>query len=63
METLKAKLFRLFKDEIHDLNLGHTFNKMRLKEMKRICRLLLYYQYIDVSSKDLAKMVNFYEYN
>lgn len=63
METLKAKLFKLLKDEIRNLQLGHGFNKRRLKEMKMICRLLLYYQYVEVSSKDIVKVVNFYDHN
>ena len=31
--------------------------------MRMICRLLMYYQYVDVDSKDIIKLIKLYEYN
>ena len=44
MEDLKGTLFRLLKDEIDSLAIGHTYNKERLAMMREICHLLTYYK-------------------
>lgn len=62
MEDLNGTLFRLLKDELDALRLGHPFNKDRLRKMKEICHLLTYYQYVDVSNDDIIKLVRMYEY-
>ena len=61
MEELNAKLFRLLKDEIYDLNIGHLYNKDRIKLMKEICHLLAYYKYVDIDNSDIIKIIKFYD--
>lgn len=61
MEELNAKLFRLLKDEIYDLNIGHLYNKGRIKLMKEICHLLAYYKYVDIDNSDIIKIIKFYD--
>lgn len=62
MEDLNATLFRLLKDELDSLAIGHTYNKERLSMMKEICHLLTYYKYVELSDDDILKIVRFYEY-
>ena len=61
MEELKGKLFRLLKDELDDLSIGHTYNLNRIALMKEICHLLTYYKYVDMSDSDIMKIVRFYD--
>jgi len=61
VEELKGLLFRLLKDEIDDLSIGHTYNLVRIKKMKEICHLLTYYKYVDMSDSDIMKIVRFYD--
>ena len=61
MEELKGKLFRLLKDELDDLSIGHTYNLNRIAKMKEICHLLTYYKYVDMSDSDIMKIVRFYD--
>lgn len=62
MEDLKGTLFRLLKDEIDSLAIGHTYNTERLAMMREICHILTYYKYVDVADNDIMKIVKFYEY-
>lgn len=62
MEELNGTLFRLLKDEIDSLAIGHNYNLERLALMREICHLLTYYEYVDVSDDDIIKIVKFYEY-
>lgn len=62
MEDLKATLFRLLKDELDSLAIGHTYNYDRIATMREICHLLVYYKYVDMSDDDILKIVRFYEY-
>lgn len=61
MEELNAKLFRLLKDELESLRIGHSFNKERLQLMKEICHLLAYYKYVDMDNSDIVKIIRFYD--
>jgi len=61
VEELKGKLFRLLKDELDDLSIGHTYNLNRIATMKEICHLLTYYKYVDMSDSDIMKIVRFYD--
>ena len=61
VEELNAKLFRLLKDELESLRLGHPFNKERLQLMKEICHLLTYYKYVDMDNSDIVKIIRFYD--
>ena len=62
MEELNGTLFRLLKDELDSLSLGHQYNKSRISMMKDICHLLTYYRYVDMTDDDILKIVRFYEY-
>lgn len=62
MEDLNGTLFRLLKDELDSLAIGHTYNTERLSMMREICHLLTYYRYVDMADDDILKIVKFYEY-
>lgn len=62
MEELNGKLFRLLKDEIDSLSIGHTYNIERLRFMRDICHLLMYYKYVNISNSDIIKVIKFYEH-
>ena len=62
MEDLNGTLFRLLKDELDSLALGHTYNLERLSTMKEICHILMYYKYVDMTDDDILKIIRFYEY-
>lgn len=62
MEELNGELFRLLKDELDSLSIGHLFNKERIRLMKEICHLLAYYKYVDISNSDIIKIIKFYEH-
>ena len=62
VEELNATLFRMLKDELDSLSIGHAYNLKRINAMKEICHLLAYYKYVDMSSDDIMKLVKFYEY-
>lgn len=62
MEELNAKLFRLLKDELRSLNMGHSYNKKRLAVMKGLCHLIAYLKYADLQKNEIKKIVNIYEY-
>ena len=62
MEDLKEILYRLLRDELNNLALGHYYDKSRLSTMKEICHLLTYYKYVNLSDDDILKIVKFYDY-
>ena len=62
MEDLKGILFRLLKDEIDSLTVGHNYDLQRISLMREICHLLTYYQYAEVNDSDIIKMMKFYGY-
>ncbi len=61
MERLNNLLYKLLKDELNDLKLGHPFNKDRLRRMVDICEVLAYLEYTDLSDDDIVKLIGFYE--
>ena len=61
MEEHKEKLYRLLIDELESLNLGHTYNIPRIKLMREICHILVYYTYVDLDNYDIMKIVNYYD--
>ena len=61
MEQLNAQLFRLLKDELHSLSMGHTYDLRRLRKMREICHILTYYRYVVMSNSDIVKLINKYE--
>lgn len=62
MEDLNDILYKLLKDELSDLKLGHPFNEDRLRTMMDICEILTYFEYVDLSDDDIIKLIKFYEY-
>lgn len=62
MEDLNNILYKLLKEELNDLELGHSFNKDRLRSMMNICELLTYLEYVELKDDDVLKLTRFYEY-
>lgn len=62
MTELNEILYRLFIEEMHNLELGHGYDRKRLNTMKEICHLLTYYTYVDMDDTDVLKLIRFYEY-
>lgn len=58
MERLNEQLYKLFIEEISNLELGHTVDRSRLCKMKRICQILLYIRYTNLSSSELIQITN-----
>lgn len=65
MEELRAKLFRLLKDEIDDLTVGHSYNLKRLQEINDLCHLIVFlssaYEYVDIKDRDIIKIINLFK--
>ena len=65
MEELRAKLFRLLKDEIDDLSIGRTYNVKRLHEINDLCHLIVFlsssYEFVDINDKDIIKIINLFK--
>lgn len=40
------KLHKMFSEELHEWELGHTIDDKKIREMLFICKLLLYNEYI-----------------
>ena len=59
MGELNAKLFRLLKDELDSLATGHSYNLVRIRQMKDICHILAYYACIEVDDVDIEKLKMF----
>lgn len=60
MELLEKKLYKLLKEEMADLSMGHTYNIHRIALMKEICHILTYYKYVDMNDTDFMKLVRFF---
>lgn len=50
MEEIRARLFRLLKDELDSLAIGHTYNLDRLSEMKQLCHIIVFSHFYEDSS-------------
>ena len=61
MEDLNDTLYKLLKDELNDLKLGHPFNMDRLRTMVDICEILTYLKYVELSDDDIVKLIRFYD--
>lgn len=59
MEDLKETLYKLFMEELSDLQFGHSFNTSRLRTMRDICHILKYNEYVEMSADDIVKLVRF----
>ena len=65
MEKLKAKLFRLVKDELEDLQIGHSYNLKRLEQINNLCHLITFFEsysgIVDFDYKDAIKITNIFK--
>ena len=62
MEKIKARLFRLLKDELDSLSIGHTYNFDRIEEMKQLCHIIIFSHFCDDSDMNLLyKLDEFYK--
>ena len=65
MDELRAKLFRLFKDELDSLAIGRPYNLERIREINDICHLLVFlgssYEYVDMKNRDIIKIINLFK--
>lgn len=60
MNSIFEELFNIYKQEISDLEIGHTFSN-RLCEMHKLMHILNYLQNGDSGESEYAKIINKYE--
>lgn len=60
MERLKAKLFRLLKDELYSLSIGHNYNHERMREMRDLCRVITYFKFAEPSDNKSMQILTLY---
>ena len=60
MNSIFEELFNIYKQEISDLEIGHTFSN-RLCEMYKLMHILNYLQNGDPGESEYAKILNKYE--
>ncbi len=58
MEQLSEQLYKLFVEELSDLNRGLTPNRKRINKMKVICQVLVFLRYVDLPNRDLLQIIN-----
>ncbi len=58
MEQLSEQLYKLFVEELSDLNRGLTPNRKRINKMKFICQVLVFLRYVDLPNRDLLQIIN-----
>lgn len=61
MENLYNRLWKLLKEEISDLSIGYPYNEARLKQMRELCHVIMYLQYVEVGSTDPIQIFQFYD--
>lgn len=58
------KIYKLLIDtlieEVHELNLGHPFNKKRIEFMKSIVTMLAYLQYAVLTDDEILSILSIY---
>lgn len=60
--NLYATLYDLLIKELNDLSIGKSFNQARLKKMKEVCHLLMFYTQYDLSKdKNILNFIRLYE--
>jgi len=58
---LYNRLWKLLKEELTDLSVGHSFNETRLKQMRELCHVIMYLRYVEVGSTDPIQIFQFYD--
>ena len=61
MENLYNLLYKLLKQEINDLSIGYPYNRARLQQMKELCHVIMYLEYVFTDSTDIMKIFQFYD--
>ncbi len=60
VEEIKIKLRELFEEELYNLSIGNSINKERAKEMRDLCKLLMFFNYIVLPESDMMKLFRLY---
>lgn len=60
MEEIKIKLRGLFEEELYNLSIGNAINKERVEEMRDLCKLLMFFNYIVLPESDMMKLFRLY---
>lgn len=61
VEQLNIKLYRLFIEELTDLNIGYGFNRLRMRKIMDIINAIEYISNYNLSRKEIIKIINYYE--
>lgn len=61
VEQLNIKLYRLFIEELTDLNIGYGFNRLRMREIMDIINAIEYISNYNLNRKEIIKIINYYE--
>lgn len=61
VENINEYLYKLFKEELDDLSMGHGYNKSRLAYMKSIVTLMLYLRYAILDNATILRILSNYE--
>lgn len=61
MEELNFKLYKLFVQELLELNIGYSYNAPRLTSMMDLVNAIDYIKNGDPSKKDIIKILKRYE--
>jgi hypothetical protein len=61
VDTINEQLYKLFMEELHELELGHTFNYKRLAYMRSIISVLLYVRYAVLTNDEVIRILESYE--
>lgn len=61
MEILYNTLYRLFSNELLNLNIGYEFNARTLSAMNELVNAIDYIENGNPSSDEIAKIIQYYE--
>lgn len=61
VEQLNIKLYRLFIEELTDLNIGYEFNRLRMRKIMDIINAIEYICNYNLNRKEIIKIINYYE--
>lgn len=61
MENLYISLKNLIMEELDSQELGNAPDKNRLSQMRELCHVIMYMQYVDMESTDIMQIFQFYD--
>lgn len=61
VEQLNIKLYRLFIEELTDLNIGYGFNRSRMRKIMNIINAIEYISNYNLNRKEIIEIINYYE--